>query len=308
MSMARRIPERALHMAESVYQRLRPQLWRFKQYAPRLLKFPAAYARERPPENPPEVAIVTPSYNQGTYLAATIDSVLSQNYPRLQYRVEDGGSSDNSRGVLESYGSRLTWRSERDAGQADAINRGFSETSGEIMGYLNSDDLLLPGALAFVARAFAEHPNVDVVYGHRIYIDENGLETGRWVTVPHDAEALKLVTVVPQETMFWRRRVWERIGPFDAKLHFAFDWDFMLRAQAAGYKFRQLPRFLGCFRVHGAQKTATIWDVYEQEAGKLREKYLGYNPGNAEIERALRPFYRRQRWEHWMNKINRFSL
>lgn len=285
----------------NLFERFGPQLWRFRQYAPRPLRLPVSYAREAAPENPPAIAIVTPSYNQGRYLRATIDSVLSQNYPRLHYRVEDGGSTDDTLAILKSSGSPLDWRSERDAGQADAINRGFREISGDIMGYLNSDDILLPGTLAYVARAFAENPAVDFVYGHRIYIDENGMETGRWVTTPHDARAAKWANIVPQETMFWRKRVWDRTGPFDESLRFALDWDFILRAQAAGFKFRRLPRFLGCFRVHERQKTAAMPGVHAEEAARLKRKHLGFNPGETRTTRALAGFYARQMVYQLMN-------
>jgi glycosyltransferase involved in cell wall biosynthesis len=258
------------------------------------LHVPDFYSRQFLPKNAPGIAIVTPSLNQGRYVRAAIDSVLGQKYPHLHYRVEDGGSQDETCDVLASYGPRLAWRSERDTGQASAINRGFSELRGEIMGYLNSDDLLLPGTLAYVARAFAEEPAIDFVYGHRIYIDENGLETGRWVTTPHDPNAGKWVNIVPQETMFWRRRVWDKIGPFDERLQFALDWDFILRAQAAGFRFKRLPRFLGCFRVHSQQKTETSWAVNEVEAGRLKMKYLGFNPDDARTTRALWKFYGQQ--------------
>lgn len=275
----------------AMLERLGPQLWRPRQYSPRPLKLPDSYRLETSPKDPFDIAVVTPSYNQGRYVSAAIESVLGQNYPRLHYRVEDGGSSDQTREILETFGGRLNWRSEPDAGQADAINRGFSEIRGEIMGYLNSDDMLLPGSLAYVARAFAENPDVDFVYGHRIFIDENGLETGRWITAPHDSGAGKWVNIIPQETMFWRRRVWDKIGPFDKQLDFALDWDFILRAQAAGFRFRRLPRFIGAFRVHDCQKTALMWDVNRREAARLKMKYLGFNPGDNRTTLALFRFY-----------------
>ncbi len=119
---------------------------------------PSVYAAQTVPEKAPRIAVVTPSYNQVRYLRATIDSVLAQNYPNVAYVVEDGGSTDGTRQLLESYGDRVAWRSERDAGQASAINRGFARVDGEIMAYLNSDDILLPGALAYVAQTFLASP------------------------------------------------------------------------------------------------------------------------------------------------------
>lgn len=280
----------------AIAERLGPQLWRFNQYTPRPIYIPPSYKTPTATPGPaPQIAIVTPSYNQGEYLGATIDSVLDQSYPRLNYRVEDGGSTDRSCTILKSYGTRLAWQSESDSGQASAINRGFSRISGDIMGYLNSDDLLLPGALSYVARAFFENPEIDFVYGHRVYINADGSEIGRWITVtPHDPEIEKWVNIVPQETMFWRKRVWDAIGPFNENFRFALDWDFILRAQSAGFKFKRLPRFLGCFRMHNRQKTSTMWDVNEVEAALLKESYLGFNPDNACTDRTLRSFYIKQ--------------
>src|SRR5262249_1995819 len=177
------------------------------------------------------IAIVTPSFNQGAFLERTLASVLGQQYPRLEYVVQDGGSTDGTLAVLQRYRDQLThWESVRDRGQAHAINLGFRRTTGDIMAYLNSDDLLFPGALAFVARYFAAHPQVDVVYGHRVIIDEQDQEVGRWVLPPHEDEVLSWTDPVPQETVFWRRRVWERVGgAMDESFQFALDWDLLLR-------------------------------------------------------------------------------
>src|SRR5262249_23541680 len=144
-----------------------------------------------------------------------------------------------------------------DEGQTQAINLGFQHTSGEIMAYLNSDDLLLPGSLAYVAGYMAAHPEVDVVYGHRILIDECDDEVARWVLPRHDDRVLTWANFVPQETLFWRRRIWERVGgTLDASFQFAMDWDLILRFREAGARFVRLPRFLGAFRVHARQKTS----------------------------------------------------
>ena len=134
---------------------LRPPLWTFEQHAPRPLRIDADYAREQAPADTPSIGIVTPSLNGGRFLAATVDSVLTQNYPSLRYHVQDGGSTDSSCELLRSYGARLTWRSEPDSGQAQAINRAFAEIGDcDIMAYLNSDDMLLSGTLAYVANVF----------------------------------------------------------------------------------------------------------------------------------------------------------
>jgi glycosyltransferase involved in cell wall biosynthesis len=278
--------------------KFRPRLWHYRQYGPRVLRVPATYATEVPPENPPRIAVATPSYNHARYLRTTIDSVLAQNYPNLAYVVEDGGSTDGTRQLLESYGSKLLWRSERDTGQASAINRGLTRFDGEIMAYLNSDDILLPGALAYVAQVFLAEPGVDVIYSHRILIDEDGSEIGRWVLPPHDRKTLKWVDYIPQETMFWRRRVWVKVGPFDENFQYALDWDFALRAQAAGFRFKRLPRFLAGFRVHDEQKSTAMIKVGVDEQRRLRQIHLGYDPDGGEIDRAIRGYLRRHVFFH----------
>jgi hypothetical protein len=188
-----------------------PQLGMLKFPEPaRLLRVPARYHRKPELKDPPVISVVTPSFNQGQYLAQTVESVLGQDYPRLQYVVQDGGSTDETPEVLARYRHRLHHcAAQKDNGQSHAINLGFAHTSGEVMAYLNSDDLLLPGSLHAVAKFFEDHPEVDVVYGHRVVIDQRGDERGRWVMPPHDAESLKWADYIPQETLFWRRRAWE---------------------------------------------------------------------------------------------------
>jgi Glycosyl transferase family 2 len=287
-------------------RRFRPRLWDAEQYSSRRLRIPSHYRSEKAPESPPRIAIVTPSLNQGRFIASTIDSVLQQNYPNLVYFVQDGGSTDATRKILASYGDRLRWRSEPDDGQGEAINRGFQEVDGEIMAYLNSDDTLLPGTLAYVAQVFRENSDVDLIYGHRIYIDRHGLETGRCILPLHDAETLKWADYVPQETLFWRRRVWEGIGPMNESFQFALDWDFVLRAQTAGFSFRRVPRFLSCFRVHVQQKGTSIFDVGEDEMTRIRAQYLGDVPGQYEIRWAIVGYLWRQMVCDWMYRLGLF--
>ncbi len=269
---------------------LRPNLNRFQQYRPRPLVPGAGYRMAGDPDQAPSIAIVTPSLNQNRFIAETIASVLSQGYPRLSYTVEDGGSTDGTVATLERHGDALCWSSAVDGGQAEAINRGFGRIQGEIMAWLNSDDVLLPGALAYVGDYFARHPEADVIYGNRIYIDAAGRETGRRVLPRHDPAALKYIDYVPQETLFWRRRVWSAVGPLDASFQYALDWDFILRVQEAGFEMRHLPRFLGCFRVHDGQKTTAMEAVGLAEMQRLRLRSLGWMPSRQEISRAARRY------------------
>ena len=195
--------------------------WRLSQYAPRPVKtevFPC-WGLER--TKLPSIAIVTPSFNQADLVNATIDSVLRQNYPKLRYAVVDGGSTDGSVDAIRAKEEHLTYYvSEGDAGQTDAIRKGFRNISGEIMAYLNSDDLLMPGALRFVGEYFALHSDVDVIYGHRIIINANGAEVGRRLVPPHTSEALAYFDFIPQETMFWRQSVYEKVGGLDPAFHY----------------------------------------------------------------------------------------
>ena len=238
------------------------------------------------------MSIVTPSLNQGGFIRRTIESVLDQQYPELEYVVQDGGSADGTVEILEQHDGRLRYESGPDGGQASAINRGLSGTSGDILGYLNADDLLLPGALRYVARFFAQHPDVDVVYGHRVVIDEYDQEVGRWVLPPHDDAVLTYADYVPQETLFWRRRAWEKVGArLDESFHFALDWDLLLRFRDAGMRFVRLPRFLGAFRVHPHQKTsAEMATKGREEMDRLRRRCHGRSLGPAEIHRRVRPY------------------
>jgi glycosyltransferase involved in cell wall biosynthesis len=255
------------------------------QYLPRDLAIPATYTIV-PEVTYPALSIVTPSYNQGQFLEQTIRSVLDQGYPRLEYVVQDGGSSDGTVQILERHRPSLTWcESARDRGQAHALNLGFRHTTGEVMCYLNSDDILLPGALHYVAAYFSRHPDVDVVYGHRVLIDEDGLEVGRWVLPAHDDAVLSWADYVPQETLFWRRRVWDRVGAsFDESFQFALDWDLILRFRDVGARFVRLPRFLGGFRLHPGQKTASqIAHLGLPEMNRLRERCHGRRVSYAEV-------------------------
>jgi glycosyltransferase involved in cell wall biosynthesis len=278
---------------------LHPPMWQFEQYPPHPIDLAAHPLPPLPPADAPRIAIVTPSYNHARFLDATIDSVLRQNYSNLFYHVQDGASTDGTVELLKSRGERISWRSEPDSGQSHAINLGFAGVDSDIMAYLNSDDMLLPGTLAYVANFFQARPDVDIVYGHRVFVDKNGMEVGRAVLPAHDGKALRYADYVPQETMFWRRRVWDTLKSIDESFHYAMDWDFILRAQEAGFKFARLPRFLACFRVHDEQKTAATYHIGRREMRDLRLRSLGFVPSQTEIRRAVAPYVLRQFIFHW---------
>ncbi len=269
-----------------------PRLGNLNQYWPRPLT-------KLKPVKPTSIgiqlrfSIVTPSFKQGIFIRRTICSVLDQQYSAVEYFIQDGGSSDSTVEVLKHFQRSLTgWESEKDNGQSHAINRGFAKTSGEIMAWLNSDDLLLPGAIQTVANFFKKHPDVDVVYGNRLLIDENDMEIGRWIMPGHDSSVLSWVDYVPQETIFWRRRIWDKVGgQIDETFRFAMDWDLILRFRDAGAKFVHIPRFLGAFRIHSQQKTSTqINQVGQAEMDRIRARYLGRVPTQQEVRKAVMPF------------------
>jgi glycosyltransferase involved in cell wall biosynthesis/aminoglycoside phosphotransferase (APT) family kinase protein len=234
------------------------------------------------------LSVVTPSFEQARFLPHTLEGVLAQGVG-CEYVVQDGGSTDGSRAILEAQGARLSsWASARDDGQSAAIAQGFRRTSGgpgDLMAWINSDDFYLPGALRYVLAYFAAHPEVDVAYGHRVLVDETGREIGRWFLPPHDEGVLRLNDFIPQETLFWRRRLWDRVGGIDPTFKFAMDWDLLLRFAAAGARIVRLPYFLAAFRVHPAQKTSSqLNSVGQAEIDALRQRTFGRRLTPAEIE------------------------
>lgn len=281
-------------------------LARLSQYAPRTCQleiFP------RPPllREWPRICIATPSYQQAQFLERTMLSVLDQHYPNLAYGVQDGGSTDGSAVIITRHMARLAHaESAPDQGQSDAIRRGFARlypTTLDIMGWLNSDDILMPGALHHIGAYFARHPEVDVVYGHRVIIDDQDREIGRWFLPRHHADTLKWFDLVPQETMFWRARCYQDIGGLDPSFQFALDWDLLLRFEQAGYTIRRLPWFLGCFRSHPEQKTsAKIQSVGEQEMQRLRLRTHEREVPPQEIHRHLTDEINRSALVAWLHR------
>lgn len=213
----------------------------------------------------PLVSIVTPSFNQGRYLRRTIDSVLDQDYPHIEYFVFDGGSTDESVKILQGYGNRFFWRSGPDAGQSDAINQGIRKSRGDILAYLNSDDILLPGAVSRIVEHFQRHPDCDLLYGNAYHIDENDRVLEPYPTAPYSFERLVQSCCICQPATFWRRRVMDRIGLFDDTLHFAMDYEYWLRLARVRGTLRHVPDYLACSRVHGATKTLSArLNVYHE--------------------------------------------
>jgi glycosyltransferase involved in cell wall biosynthesis len=221
------------------------------------------------PTDPPLVSIVIPSFNQAAFLEATIRSVLDQDYPRLETIVIDGGSTDGSLDILRRYEDRLTrWLSEPDRGQADAINKGLRLATGEIVAWLNSDDLYLPGAIRQAVQALAEHPEAGMVYGDGVLIDEDDaiLDWHRYHT--YTALDLLCFKVLLQPTVFMRRRILEKIGLLDESYHLILDHELWVRIAARG-PILHVPHFWAAERTHPAAKTMTAAAEFAGEARKL---------------------------------------
>ena len=231
--------------------------------------------------NYPSISIVTCSYQQGKFLEATIRSVIEQNYPNLDFLVIDGGSTDETVEVIKRYADRMSyWVSERDAGQTHALVKGFRLSRGEIMGWLCSDDLLLPNALQIVADYFTAHPNVEVVYGDALWIDRNGkfirckreMPFSRFVML-HDHNYLA------QPSTFWRRRLYEDVGGLDTSFNLAMDADLWERFSKRA-KFVHIPKYLSGIRSYPEQKTYSLRarSLHEDAIVRSRSEYAGKVP------------------------------
>ena len=227
----------------------------------------------------PTISIVTPSYQHGRFLEWTIRSVILQDYPQLEYVMMDGGSTDQTPEIMARYRRHFAHlESAKDGGQADAVARGFAHTSGEIMAYLNSDDVLAPGALEFVARFFADNPGVDSIYSHRVFIDENNRVDSYWLLPEHRNGIMKRWDYIPQETCFWRRRIYEQAGGIDPSFRFALDYDLFVRFMERG-RMQRVNRFLGAFRRHASSKTAGLVEGrVHSEVERVRQEHRIWMP------------------------------
>jgi len=270
---------------------LQPDFIKFgAQYQPRPLAFINGERSFPVPNHPPKISVVIPSFNQAPFLERAIQSVIAQNYPNIEIMVVDGGSTDGSQKIIRKLSHYLTWWcSEPDRGQAHALNKGFVHANGEIMAWLNSDDCLVPGVMARVADYFTLRHDVEVVYGHRIMIDERGKEIGRWILPRHSSRVLNWADFIPQETLFWRRTLWDRIGgKLNEEFRFAMDWELLLRFQDSGAEMVRLPFFIGLFRVHEGQKTSSeIEEMGFPEMQRLRSWSLGSPPPQYRVAWAV---------------------
>lgn len=225
----------------------------------------------------PLVSIVTPTYNMAHYLEETIRSVLSQDYPHIEYLVLDGGSRDGTVALLKRYEGRLRWVSEPDNGQADAINKGFRQTRGEIFAFLNADDIYLPGAVSAAVEQFRKTPRAAVVYGEAWYTSESGEIIRRYPTQPFSRDLLLSQCYICQPASFIRRDVWEQAGGLNANLHYALDYDLWIRI-AQRHHMVAIPAYLATSRMYAANKTLRLRRLGLNEIMALLDRSFSYIP------------------------------
>jgi glycosyltransferase involved in cell wall biosynthesis len=236
-----------------------------------------------------KLSVVTPSYNQGEYLEETIDSVLSQNIPNLEYIIMDGGSKDNSVSIIKKYEKHLHyWVSEPDGGQTQAINKGFTKATGDILCYLNSDDVYFPGTLNKVVSLFEDNNKLELVYGdHAIYYPDGSLIAKPKIAYDFDI-CLNAYLTIPQPSSFWTRRIFDQVNGFNDEFQFCFDYDFFLRV---GHQLIENPESIlhvkdlwSKFRVHDESKTIS------NQAGFSRETKLVRDQFEFKSNKLIRPF------------------
>jgi hypothetical protein len=227
-------------------------------------------------------SVVTPSYNQGKYIRATVESVLAQRLSGLQYLVMDGGSSDETLDVLRSFGNRLWFCSEPDHGTADAVNKGLARAEGDLIGWLNSDDVYYPGALARVEAVFERHPEVDVVYGRAHHLDESGRVLEEYPTGAWSFPRLLEHCIISQPAAFFRRRAVEKFGPLAENHPYCVDYELWIRWAQCGARFLYVPEFLAATRLHAAAKTVAfrvpchgdVNDIMVERLGRVPSRWI----------------------------------
>ena len=241
----------------------------------------------------PKITVVTPSYNQAAFLETTIRSVLGQRYPHLEYMVLDGGSTDGSAAIIQQYERELAFSiSERDGGQANAINRGFARATGDIFCWINSDDFHFPDTLWRVAALLG--PRVDeprIVTGSCLVFEQPSGKCRIEAPVPHDPARLRRCDTIVQPSTFWTAAAWRKTGPLDDARHFAFDWEWLLRALEC-CAFEQTPDLLAAYRVHPAHKTGSGSDARREEILRVMRDFAP--PRTAEMYEWIR-----QRPQFW---------
>lgn len=229
----------------------------------------------------PKISIVTPSYNQGRFLEEALNSVKAQNYQHIEHLVLDGGSTDDSVEILKRMSAQpgwehLQWTSGRDRGQGDALNQGFRRATGEIIGWLNSDDAYASDCFQSIAGEFAARPKVEVLYGDYDWIDELGrrIETRREIEFNEFILFYNRICILQSSAaLFLRRSIFDSGYFLDEKYHYAMDYEFYLRLAASGIQFQHIPRILGSFRWHTESKSTVGPETALKEFDEVQCKY-----------------------------------
>jgi glycosyltransferase involved in cell wall biosynthesis len=229
---------------------------------------------------PPLVTIVTPSFNSGRFINQAIQSVLEQDYPRIEYLVVDGGSTDETLEILEGEKRRVRFISASDRGTADALSRGFAMTKGGILAWLNADDYYLPGAVSAAVESLEADPEAGAVYAEAQWVDESGNNLGPYPTVqPYDPAMLSRECSICQPTCFFRRSAYEVVGGIDISLRTVFDYDLWIR-MARSYRFISIPMCAAASRMHVQNLSLSQRDLVFQESIRLLKRHSGYVPLN----------------------------
>jgi GT2 family glycosyltransferase len=227
------------------------------------------------------VSIITPSYNQAPYLEQTIRSVLEQDYPHIEYIVVDGGSTDNSAEIIQKYADRLAyWISERDSGQAEAINKGFARANGEIVAWLNSDDYYMLNTVSFVVQCFEQNPDVVMVYGDMLAVDGEGQPINVLKYKQLSLEDLLCFQIIGQPSVFFRRSALEKTGWLEPSFHFMLDHHLWLRLSEQG-RILHVPQVWSAARYHPAAKNRAKAAEFGREAFRVLD-WAKEQPGLAE--------------------------
>jgi len=225
----------------------------------------------------PKISVITPSYNQGQFIEETIISVIGQKYPELEYIIIDGGSTDNSTAIIRKYERDLAyWISEKDSGQSEALNKGFKKASGDIVCWINSDDLLLPGSLKIVAEYFWKHPDVMFINGNTLRIDpQSKILFNNYILRQNSWFARQGIFNMSQPAMFWRRELFNKTGYINESFHAMMDLEFLIRIFESGVKIGQIDKTLSAIRIHNVTKTSVGGSIWENDKKNIRTIYGG---------------------------------